>query len=273
MPHSWRTPDPAAMSAARPPLAHLWLLVPARLALPLPSRSSSRLRAPHVDPGHRSSPRSSPRVAMSTSFRSSHLFDLTGASHGSLPRPAHLLRPQHGRHRPAHLAPAPRRTNLRGEPRPRRSVYLRSPALHTLRARAASIPTLGSKSLAEAILQAEQTTCNLQPAPCNSPQDLIADRQREMTAGYQPLLFYTRQPVHLVNGWMNGPCVWQLLARRPCDLRERRLPATSFWSGPRRYLPAHLSRPDKRVPDLARFGPRARPRLPAGGKAILTNQP
>jgi 4-amino-4-deoxy-L-arabinose transferase-like glycosyltransferase len=128
-------------------------------------------------------------------------------------------------------------------------------------------PTLGSKGLAAAILQAQQSTCNLQPATCNSPGLIVIDG--ELTSG-STLLFYTGQPVHLVNGRINGPWFGSFWPDAPAvfetDDSLRRL-----WAGPRRIflLTYH---PEQRVPDLARFAP-VQTLASAGGKSILTNQP
>jgi 4-amino-4-deoxy-L-arabinose transferase-like glycosyltransferase len=130
-------------------------------------------------------------------------------------------------------------------------------------------PTLGSKQLAEAILQAEgPSTCNLQPATCNSSSDLILI-DGELTAG-STLLFYTQQPVHLVNGRINGPWYGSFWPDAP-PIFEDDASLRRLWSGPRRLflLTYH---PDTRIPDLSRFGP-VHTLASAGGKSVLTNQP
>jgi 4-amino-4-deoxy-L-arabinose transferase-like glycosyltransferase len=128
-------------------------------------------------------------------------------------------------------------------------------------------PTLGSKSLADAILTAQRSTCNSQPATCNSPTDLIVI-DGEMTSG-STLLFYTRQPVHLVNGRINGPWYGSFWPNAPA-IFETDASLDRLWASPRRIflLTYH---PDQRAPDLARFGP-IHTLASAGGKSILTNQ-
>jgi hypothetical protein len=128
-------------------------------------------------------------------------------------------------------------------------------------------PTLGSKGLAEAILQAEQSSCKVQPATCNSPGLIVIDG--ELTSG-STLLFYTRQPVPLVNGRINGPWYGSFWPDSP-QIFETDASLRQLWSGPRRIflLTYH---PETRIPDLARFGP-VHVLASAGGKSILTNQP
>jgi 4-amino-4-deoxy-L-arabinose transferase-like glycosyltransferase len=130
-------------------------------------------------------------------------------------------------------------------------------------------PTLGSKGLAEAIIAAQRnSTCNLQPATCNSSTDLILI-DGELTAG-STLLFYTQQPVHLVNGRINGPWYGSFWPDAP-SIFETDASLDQLWSGPRRIflLTYH---PDVRTPDLSRFAP-VHVLSSAGGKSILTNQP
>ena len=121
-------------------------------------------------------------------------------------------------------------------------------------------PTLGSKGLADAILADERAL----PGPDNL---IVIDG--ELTSG-STLLFYTGQPVHLVNGRINGPWFGSFWPDAPAvfetDDSLRRL-----WAGPRRIflLTYH---PGQRIPDLARFGP-VHTLASAGGKSILTNQP
>ena len=91
----------------------------------------------------------------------------------------------------------------------------------------------------------------------------------ELTSG-STLLFYTRQPVHLVNGRINGPWYGSFWPDAPA-IFEDDASLRSLWAGPRRLflLTYH---PDARIPDLARFGP-VRVLASAGGKSILTNRP
>jgi 4-amino-4-deoxy-L-arabinose transferase-like glycosyltransferase len=119
-------------------------------------------------------------------------------------------------------------------------------------------PTLGSKGLAEAILadQAQHPSAN----------DLIVI-DGELTSG-STLLFYTRQPVHLVNGRINGPWYGSFWPDSPA-IFETDASLDRLWSSPRRIflLTYH---PDVRIPDLSRFGP-VHVLASAGGKSILTN--
>jgi len=255
------TPDPAAnRSALR---WHLWLLVPLG-TLCAAVAFFFAITAPHADP-HTDI---ATLLAQGGDYTLSlgHLYDLTGAAMGLFRGPLTCFGL-------SMLAIGPLTWLLR------RSGRTYAANLSLAAASAALLlcmhvglvrfyPTLGSKSLAEAILQAQHTTCNLQPATCNSPQDLILI-DGEMTAG-STLLFYTRQPVHLVNGWMNGPWYGSFWPDAPAVF-ETDASLDRLWAGPRRLflLTYH---PDVRTPDLARFGP-VHVLASAGGKSILTNQP
>ncbi len=81
-------------------------------------------------------------------------------------------------------------------------------------------PTLGSKELALAIVDDQQ----MHPRP----DDLIVI-DGELTAG-STLLFYTQQPVHLVNGRINGPWYGSFWPDAPAIFETRRHPCGS--SGP-----------------------------------------
>ena len=118
-------------------------------------------------------------------------------------------------------------------------------------------PILGSKGLSEAILTAQQ-------AP--RPDDLILI-DGELTAG-STLLFYTRQPVHLVDGRVNGPWFGSFWPDAP-PIFETNQTLHTLWASPRRlYLLTY--HPDARTPDLSPYGP-VHPIATAGGKTILTN--
>jgi hypothetical protein len=121
-------------------------------------------------------------------------------------------------------------------------------------------PTLGSKGLAEAILADQQAH--------PQPGDLIVI-DGELTAG-STLLFYTGQPVHLVNGRINGPWFGSFWPDAPA-IFETDSSLAQLWPGPRRLflLTYH---PDARTPELSHFGP-VHVLASAGGKSILTNQP
>ncbi len=120
-------------------------------------------------------------------------------------------------------------------------------------------PTLGSLSLANAIL-AEQKK-NPQPS------DLILI-DGELTSG-STLLFYTQQPVHLVNGRINGPWYGSFWPDAP-PVIETDATLNQHWASPQRIflLTYH---PDIRTPDLLRFG-QVHVLASSGGKSILTNQ-
>ncbi len=120
-------------------------------------------------------------------------------------------------------------------------------------------PILGSKGLADAILTAQQA------AP--RPNDLILI-DGELTSG-STLLFYTGQPVYLVNGRINGPWFGSFWPDAPAVF-ETDASLRQLWAGPRRIflLTYH---PDQRIPDLSRFGA-IHTLASAGGKSILTNR-
>jgi hypothetical protein len=121
-------------------------------------------------------------------------------------------------------------------------------------------PTLGSKGLADAILADQHANPR--------PHDLILI-DGELTSG-STLLFYTGQPVHLVDGRINGPWFGSFWPDAPAVF-ETNASLRRLWAGPGRIflLTYH---PDQRIPDLSRFGP-VHTLAAAGGKSILTNQP
>ena len=120
-------------------------------------------------------------------------------------------------------------------------------------------PILGSKGLAEAIL-AEQ-----QKRP--QPGDLIV-LDGELTSG-STLLFYTRQPVHLVNGRVNGPWFGSFWPDAP-QVFENEASLRTLWAGPRRvFLMTYV--PASRRTQLQRFAV-VRDVASAGGKTVLVNR-
>ena len=121
-------------------------------------------------------------------------------------------------------------------------------------------PTLGSKGLADAILSDQQAR--------PQPNDLILI-DGELTSG-STLLFYTGQPVHLVNGRINGPWFGSFWPDAPAVF-ETDSSLDRIWAGPHRLF-LLTYRPDTRAPELSRFGP-VHVLASAGGKSILTNQP
>jgi 4-amino-4-deoxy-L-arabinose transferase-like glycosyltransferase len=122
-------------------------------------------------------------------------------------------------------------------------------------------PTLGSKELALAITHAQQRT------PMSQQPDLLVV-DGELTAG-STLLFYTHQPMHLVNGRVNGLWYGSFWPDAP-NVFETDANLHQLWAGPRRIflLTYH---PTERAADLAPFAP-VHTLAAAGGKSILTNQ-
>ncbi len=119
-------------------------------------------------------------------------------------------------------------------------------------------PILGSEPLAAAIVQAEQQ----QPGPS------IILLDGELTSG-STLLFYTRQPVHLVNGRVNGPWFGSFWPDSP-QIFENEGTLRQLWAGPNRiFLMTYV--PASRAHDLAPYAP-VRWLASAGGKTILTNR-
>jgi 4-amino-4-deoxy-L-arabinose transferase-like glycosyltransferase len=241
---------------------HLWLLVPigtltASIAL------FFAIAAPHVDP-HTDI---ATLLAQGGNYDLSlgHLFDLTGRAMGLFRGPLLLFGI-------SMIAIGPLTCLLRRSGRTfAANLSLAAAATCLLLCMHAGLmrfyPTLGSKQLAEAILVAQHSACNLQPPTCNSSNDLILI-DGELTAG-STLLFYTQQPVHLVNGRINGPWYGSFWPDAPA-IFETDASLRSLWTGPRRLflLTYH---PDARIPDLARFGP-VHVLASAGGKSILTNR-
>ena len=119
-------------------------------------------------------------------------------------------------------------------------------------------PILGSEPLAAAILAEE----NAHP----QPSEILLDG--ELTSG-STLLFYTRQPVHLVNGRINGPWFGSFWPDAPAIFEDeaslRRLWASPIGIFLLTYAPAARTR------DLTPYGP-VRTLATAGGKTILTNR-
>jgi hypothetical protein len=247
---------------------HLWLLVPIG-ALTAAIALFFAIAAPRVDP-HADI---ATLLAQGSAYNLSlgHLFDLTGRAMGLFRAPLLFFGL-------SMIAIGPLTYLLR---RPNRLGRARTYAANLSLAAAATClllcmhaglvrfyPTLGSKSLAEAILQAQGAEPNNQQQTTNNrPSDLILI-DGELTSG-STLLFYTRQPVHLVNGRINGPWYGSLWPDAPA-IFEDDASLRSLWAGPRRLflLTYH---PEDRIPDLARFGP-VHVLASAGGKSILTNQ-
>ena len=115
-------------------------------------------------------------------------------------------------------------------------------------------PVLGSKELAV------ETARLLQPG-----DRLVLDG--ELTSG-STLLFYTRQPVLLVNGRVNGPWFGSFWPGAP-NLFPDDGGLRTLWTSPQRVF--LLTYGHSREADLRRFGPVHRIAC-AGGKEILSNR-
>ncbi len=119
-------------------------------------------------------------------------------------------------------------------------------------------PILGSKGLSLAILQAQQTHPR--------PNDLIL-LDGELTSG-STLIFYTGQPVHLINGRVNGPWYGSFWPDSP-RIFENESTLRQLWASPRRIFLLTYN-PAARTRDLAPSNP-VHTLASAGGKTILTN--
>jgi hypothetical protein len=119
-------------------------------------------------------------------------------------------------------------------------------------------PILGSKGLAEAINQAQQTAPN--------PDDLII-LDGELTSG-STLIFYTGQQVHLIDGRINGLWYGSFWPDSP-HIFETEDGLHQLWAGPRRIF-LFTYNPTARATDLKPYGG-VHTLASAGGKTILTN--
>lgn len=119
-------------------------------------------------------------------------------------------------------------------------------------------PILGSKELAEAI--------NRVRARRPEPGDVIAI-DGELTSG-STLLFYTQQPVYLVNGRVNGPWFGSFWPDAPAIFLDEAT-LDRLWAGSRRVF-LLTYQPGPRGADLARLG-HVVILAEAGGKTVLTN--
>jgi 4-amino-4-deoxy-L-arabinose transferase-like glycosyltransferase len=120
-------------------------------------------------------------------------------------------------------------------------------------------PILGSKSLADAIVK-------VQKAEPRAKDLIVLDG--ELTSG-STLLFYTRQPVHLVNGRINGPWFGSFWPDAPA-IFETDESLRTLWQGPGRVFLLTYN-PVSRAKDLGGLGP-VRTLAAAGGKSVLTNR-
>lgn len=124
-------------------------------------------------------------------------------------------------------------------------------------------PVLGSKSLAEAILHDQRRN----PTPPAQPSDLILV-DGELTAG-SSLLFYMRQPVHLINGRVNGPWFGSFWPDAP-PIFESDASLRTLWASPRRIFLLTYN-PASRIRDLSPLAT-VKTLASAGGKTILCNR-
>ena len=252
--------DPSDQSARSALRWHRWLLLPicsiiAAVAL------FFAITAPHTDP------RTDIATLLSQggdyNLSLAHLFDLTGAAMGLFRAPLVFVGL-------SCLVLGPLAYLLR---RPRRNGPARTYISNlTVAAAAACLllcmheglvrfyPTLGSKGLAEAIVDAQIQSPR--------PGDLILI-DGELTAG-STLLFYTRQPVHFVNGRVNGTWYGSFWPDTPAVF-ETDDSLDRLWAGPRRLFLLTYN-PAARTASLSHFGP-VRTLASAGGKSILINQP
>jgi 4-amino-4-deoxy-L-arabinose transferase-like glycosyltransferase len=256
--------NPAANRAVL--TCHRWLLLPLSGVIAIVCAVFA-FTAPHPPPGANLATLLSANPEF-YNLSLGHLFDLTGAAMGLFRTPlaltatgmlvlglgSYILRAK-GRTYAANLAPAAGMTMV------------------LLAAHAGLVrfnPILGSKDLALAIVRAESQeraeapTCNLQPATCNS----IILIDGELTSG-STLLFYTRQPVHLVDARVNGLWYGSFWPDAPA-IFEDEASLRRLWAGRHRIflLTYH---PAARSVDLSPFGP-VHTLASGGGKSVLTNR-
>ncbi len=254
-------PTPFAGPASIPPerrralAAHAWFLLPLGSLVALVCGYFA-VAAPHPAPGaDLSSLLSSNPELYNLSL--GHLFDLTGAAMGLFRLPLALTAAGM-----LTLGPAAYLLRRRGLLYAANVMLAGGMTLVLLAAHEGLVrfnPILGSKGLADAIVEEQRR------AP--KADDLIL-LDGELTGG-STLLFYTRQPIHLINGHVNGPWFGSFWPDAPKIFEDDRS-LHALWHGPRRlflltYDPAARSR------DLLPYGP-VRALSSAGGKTILTNR-
>ena len=120
-------------------------------------------------------------------------------------------------------------------------------------------PILGSKPLADAILAAQAH---------NPRQNDLILLDGELTSG-STLLFYTHQPVHLVEGRVNGPWFGSFWPDAP-PIFETDASLDRLWASPQRLFLLTYN-PAARTADLSRFGA-VHMLATQGGKTILCNR-
>jgi hypothetical protein len=124
-------------------------------------------------------------------------------------------------------------------------------------------PILGSKQLAEAIVEAQHA----HPHSAHQPEDLIL-LDGELTSG-STLIFYTGQQVHLINGRVNGLWYGSFWPDAPA-IFESESTLRQLWQSPRRIF-LFTYNPTARTRDLTSYAP-VHTLAAAGGKTILTNR-
>ncbi len=253
----FRTYDEAA--TGRVLVWHKWLLLPLGSLCALVALFFA-ITAPHAKPGTDISS----LLAQGGDYNLSlgHLFDLTGAAMGLFRGPLVLFGMSMAVIGPgAYLLRSARHTYAA-------NLTLAGAATCLLLAMHSGLvrfyPTLGSEPLANAVL-ADQAAHAAGPA--DPPSLTLLDG--ELTSG-STILFYTRQPVHLVNGRVNGPWYGSFWPDAPPNF-ETEASLHHLWGSDRTiYLLTY--HPAERLRDLAPLGP-VRTIATSGGKAILTNRP
>jgi hypothetical protein len=242
---------PAARSALR---WHRWLLVPVCSLLAAVALFFA-ITAPHTDPHTDIASLLSQGGDYNLSL--SHLFDLTGAAMGLFRAPLYAVGL-------SMIVLGPLAYLLRRGGRSYKSDLTVAVATACLllcmhEGLVRFYPTLGSKGLAEAIVEAQTQSPR--------PDDLILI-DGELTSG-STLLFYTRQPVHFVNGRINGTWYGSFWPDTPAVFEDD-ASLNRLWAGPRRIFLLTYT-PAARTASLSPFGP-VRTLASAGGKSILTNR-
>jgi 4-amino-4-deoxy-L-arabinose transferase-like glycosyltransferase len=248
-------PSSPHLSAARTALLwHRWLLLPISCIVALLCVWFA-ITAPHPAPGADLSSllASNPDLY---NLSLGHLFDLTGAAMGLFRAPLAATAVGFLLLGPVALLFRRANRNFRANITIAIGMILVLLAAHQGLVR--FNPILGSKDLAASI-------ANL--AKSSPTQLTILDG--EYTSG-STLVFYTRQPVHLINGRVNGLWYGSFWPDAPA-IFEDEASLHRLWTSSRR-INLFTYNPTVRRDDLARFGP-VYTVASAGGKAIFTNQP
>ena len=237
-------------------LCHRWLLLPLSIAIAAVCAWFA-ITAPHPAPGTDLSSLLAQNPEL-YNLSLGHLFDLTGAAMGIFRGPLVVVTVGM---LTVGLASYALRRRARSHAA---NLTLAAGAILCLLAAHEGLvrfnPILGSKDLADSILQYQKAN----PAP----QDLIL-LDGELTSG-STLLFYTRQPVHLVNGRVNGPWFGSFWPDNP-QIFEDEQSLRALWHGPQRIFLLTYN-PTIRLRELSPLAPATHPIASTGGKTILTNQ-